>query len=76
MNILHHLLNPAKPEIFQSPPLLIILDGLDHLDNLQQAKGFSDLSWLPTLLPKHVRMVITATTDSDMADKIQVGQYS
>lgn len=44
-------------------PLVLVLDSLDQLSNEDQ--GRSQLHWLPALLPKYVRIVLTTLPDQN-----------
>ncbi|XP_033119618.1 NACHT and WD repeat domain-containing protein 2-like isoform X2 [Anneissia japonica] len=58
-NVLSQLLKKVSPE----RPVLIILDGLERFD--------LDISWLPTTLPSHVKLLLTCTSSTQTYDKIK-----
>lgn len=51
-----------------SRPIIIVLDGLDQLDEKDSAQG---LAWLPTTLPPNVQMVLsTRNTNATLATEL------
>lgn len=64
MNEFHSLLGQVRPD----RPVILVLDGIDALSEEHGA----DVSWLSTLLPPHVHLILSATTDSACAHTLQV----
>eukprot|EP00063_Salmo_salar_P087124 XP_014061959.1 PREDICTED: uncharacterized protein LOC106608527 isoform X2 [Salmo salar] len=63
MNEFHSLLGQVRPD----RPVILVLDGIDALSEEHGA----DVSWLSTLLPPHVHLILSATTDSACAHTLQ-----
>ena len=64
-------LRAAFPELLRrigaASPALIVVDSLDQLD-----KGLADVSWVPSRLPQGIKLVLSADSDIEDEDGLEV----